>query len=40
MHISYFEPLVGDFVGCAFVLCKWANVKVTVIKKYMCPLIY
>jgi len=27
-----FGSLVGDFVAGAFVLFKWANVKVTVIK--------
>jgi len=33
IHILFFVPLLGDFVAGAFVLFKWANVKVTEIKK-------
>jgi hypothetical protein len=33
IHNSFFGPLIGDFVAGAFVLIKWANVKVTVINK-------
>jgi hypothetical protein len=32
IDISFFGPLVGDLLTVAFVLLKWANVKVTVIK--------